>query len=104
MLLSGAAARREVATTGARRRGLGSPLTSVISPPSRLDGGAGAWPAQATWASACSNHRRSNSAGGRLWAAPWRRLWFHQSTHPPVASSTCSADRQGPRRLISSVL
>src|SRR5215472_6117794 len=41
MLLSGAAARREVATTGARRRGLGSTLTLVISPPSRLDGGAG---------------------------------------------------------------
>ena len=51
------------------------------------------WPCQATWASACSHHWRSNSAGGRLLAAPWRRLWFHQSTHSLVFSSTCSAAR-----------
>src|SRR5262252_617317 len=41
MLLSGAAARRKVATSAARSRGLGSTLTMVSSPPSRLDGDAG---------------------------------------------------------------
>src|SRR6266542_7139811 len=40
-----------------------------------------------------------------MWSsAPCRRRWFHHPTHARVASSTCSAVRQGPRGPISSAL
>jgi hypothetical protein len=45
----------------------------------------GGWALQATRASLCSHHRRSNSAGDRLSVAPWSRCWFHQFVHSAVA-------------------
>src|SRR6266705_739073 len=46
----------------------------------------------------------SCSAGGMWSSAPCSRWRFHHPTHSRVASSTCSAVRQGPRRRISSAL
>ena len=62
------------------------------------------WPPQATWAAACSYHRRSNSAGGRLSAAPMETLVV-----PPIDPFAgfqldMLGRPPGSRRLISSVL
>jgi hypothetical protein len=46
----------------------------------------------------------SYPAGGTSAQAEWSRAVFHQWTHAAVSISTCSTVRQGPLRLMSSVL
>ena len=55
--------------------------------------GATCWSAQ---------YAASYSAGGMSPQAPWSRCEFHQWTQAAVSDSTCSTDRQGPARSMSS--
>ena len=51
-----------------------------------------------------AQYAASYSAGGTSLQAECRRWVFHQWTQAEVASSTCSTERQGPWRLMSSAL